>query len=252
MHRRTAMGSPATECPYTLASPSEGGMKPVSTFIIVLLPAPFGPRKPTTSPAPDLEGDIVQRLLGAIALVTCATVMDMAAKVGPAFRLSVNGNGARLADAAELWGIMRGTVLRSTGSRLPGAGRRWHAARLRGQGPPAHQGWKSTSRGRGRRVTFDPQTGPDEAGGITDLHDRRNYLVRKSVNLSHQRHVIAANVDQALLMVTPGAPQDLLRLHRPLPGHRGSLPGSGGHRLQQVGRPHRQGAGTAGRLQGHL
>ena len=52
MHRRTAMGSPATECPHTLASPSEGGMKPVSTFIIVLLPAPFGPRKPTTSPAP--------------------------------------------------------------------------------------------------------------------------------------------------------------------------------------------------------
>ncbi len=38
--------------PHTTASPLLGGRKQVRIFIIVLLPAPFGPRKPTTSPPP--------------------------------------------------------------------------------------------------------------------------------------------------------------------------------------------------------
>jgi len=41
---------------------------------------------------------------------------------------------------------------------------------------------------------------------ITRLHDRRNYIIRKSVNLSRQAQIIAANVDQALLVVTLASP----------------------------------------------
>ena len=42
---------------------------------------------------------------------------------------------------------------------------------------------------------------------ITDIGDRRNYIIRKSPNLSKQSHIIAANVDQAFLVVTVNYPQ---------------------------------------------
>ena len=42
---------------------------------------------------------------------------------------------------------------------------------------------------------------------ITDIDDRRNYIIRKSSNLSKQSHIIAANVDQALLVVTVDHPK---------------------------------------------
>jgi len=42
---------------------------------------------------------------------------------------------------------------------------------------------------------------------ITEIEDRRNYIIRKSINLSKQSHIIAANVDQALLVVTVNYPQ---------------------------------------------
>lgn len=41
---------------------------------------------------------------------------------------------------------------------------------------------------------------------ITRIHDRRNYIIRKSTNLSKEAHIIAANVDQALLIVTINHP----------------------------------------------
>ena len=42
---------------------------------------------------------------------------------------------------------------------------------------------------------------------IIDIDDRRNYIIRKSIDLSKQSHIIAANVDQALLIVTVNYPQ---------------------------------------------
>ena len=42
---------------------------------------------------------------------------------------------------------------------------------------------------------------------ITNIEDRRNYIIRKSINLSKQSHIIAANVDQAFLIVTVERPQ---------------------------------------------
>lgn len=42
---------------------------------------------------------------------------------------------------------------------------------------------------------------------ISSIEDRRNYIIRKSPNLSKQSHILAANVDQALLVVTVNYPQ---------------------------------------------
>ena len=42
---------------------------------------------------------------------------------------------------------------------------------------------------------------------ITHIDERRNYIIRKSQNLSKQSHIIAANVDQAFLIVTVNYPQ---------------------------------------------
>jgi len=44
-------------------------------------------------------------------------------------------------------------------------------------------------------------------GIITDIHERKNYIVRKSVNLSKQTHIIAANIDIGFLMITLDNPQ---------------------------------------------
>ncbi|GHT09279.1 putative ribosome biogenesis GTPase RsgA [Bacteroidia bacterium] len=47
---------------------------------------------------------------------------------------------------------------------------------------------------------------PEGAAFICEIEDRRNYIVRRSSNLSKQSHVIAANVDQAFLIVTINYP----------------------------------------------
>lgn len=47
----------------------------------------------------------------------------------------------------------------------------------------------------------------DNTAFITHIYDRRNYIVRKSQNLSKQSHIIAANVDRACLVVTLHQPE---------------------------------------------
>ena len=46
-----------------------------------------------------------------------------------------------------------------------------------------------------------------ETGVIKDVLDRKNYIIRKSTNLSKQTQIIAANIDQAILMVTIAYPE---------------------------------------------
>ena len=41
---------------------------------------------------------------------------------------------------------------------------------------------------------------------ITAIEDRKNYIIRRASNLSKQAHIIAANVDQAMLIVTVNYP----------------------------------------------
>lgn len=47
----------------------------------------------------------------------------------------------------------------------------------------------------------------DGTGMITEIADRRNYIIRRSVNLSKQTHVIAANIDMLCLVATLGFPR---------------------------------------------
>lgn len=56
----------------------------------------------------------------------------------------------------------------------------------------------------GDKVNLELQE--DNTYGITDVLPRKNYIIRRSTNLSKQTHVIAANLDQALLLVTTKEP----------------------------------------------
>lgn len=47
----------------------------------------------------------------------------------------------------------------------------------------------------------------DKEGIIESIHERKNYIVRKSVNLSKQAHILAANIDLAILMATLSEPK---------------------------------------------
>jgi len=58
-------------------------------------------------------------------------------------------------------------------------------------------------------VDFDLEP-EQETGVITNLHQRKNYIIRKSINLSKQGQIIAANLDQALLVVTLASPRTSL------------------------------------------
>ena len=61
----------------------------------------------------------------------------------------------------------------------------------------------------GDRVEISLSPTPSERGGawIVSIEDRKNYIIRKSQNLSKQSHILAANVDQAFLVVTVNRPQ---------------------------------------------
>ena len=48
------------------------------------------------------------------------------------------------------------------------------------------------------------------AGLITGVADRKNYIIRKSTNLSKQSHILAANIDQCFLIVTVTQPETSL------------------------------------------
>ena len=52
----------------------------------------------------------------------------------------------------------------------------------------------------------------DEQGGyvISDIEPRRNYIIRRASNLSKESHIIAANIDQALLVLTLFSPETAL------------------------------------------
>lgn len=56
----------------------------------------------------------------------------------------------------------------------------------------------------GDRVEFEPA---DDAALITAIQDRKNYVIRRATNLSKQSHIIAANVDQCLLIATLKQPE---------------------------------------------
>jgi ribosome biogenesis GTPase len=102
---------------------------------------------------------------------------------------------------------MKGVVTKSTGS--------WYWVRTQ-----EHEVFECRIRGKFRTrdiKSTNPVTVGDHvdfeidetegSGIITRIHDRKNYIVRKSVKLSKQTHIIAANIDQAFLMITLDHPK---------------------------------------------
>lgn len=57
----------------------------------------------------------------------------------------------------------------------------------------------------GDRVTVIPADGG--LSYITEIHPRKNYIIRRASNLSKESHILAANIDQALLVVTLRMPE---------------------------------------------
>ena len=55
-------------------------------------------------------------------------------------------------------------------------------------------------------VEFELEEKDERQGIIQTIEDRKNYIVRKSVNLSKRVHIIASNMDQALLVTTLAEP----------------------------------------------
>ena len=96
---------------------------------------------------------------------------------------------------------MTGTVIRNTGS--------WYDVRT-DDGQLFSCKVKGNFRLRGIRSTNPVAVGDrveTEGGFITDILDRRNYIIRRASNLSKQSHILAANVDQVLLLVTIAHPE---------------------------------------------
>ncbi|WP_203294185.1 ribosome small subunit-dependent GTPase A [Luteirhabdus pelagi] len=99
---------------------------------------------------------------------------------------------------------MRGTVYKSTGSWYTVKSEQGDFYECRIKGKFRIGGIKSTNPvAVGDHVGFDVETKGDETVGIIHtIEDRKNYIIRRSVNLSKQTHIIAANIDTAFLLVT--------------------------------------------------
>lgn len=103
---------------------------------------------------------------------------------------------------------MTGLVYKSTGSWYTVKTNTGESYECRIKGKFRIQGIKSTNPvSVGDFVDFELDTKSDRVTGlIHNIHDRKNYIVRKSVNLSKQTHIIAANIDQVFLMITLNNP----------------------------------------------
>ena len=103
---------------------------------------------------------------------------------------------------------MRGLVYKSTGS--------WYSVKTlnnkqfdcRIKGKFRLDGIKSTNPiAVGDYVDFELETNSDvETGVIHNICERKNYVLRKSVNLSKQTHILASNIDVVFLIITISSP----------------------------------------------
>ena len=101
---------------------------------------------------------------------------------------------------------MKGLVIKNTGSWYTVKGDDGKVVECKIKGNFRLKGIRSTNPvAVGDRVEI--ALNQAEIAFITHIEDRRNYIVRKSQNLSKQSHILAANVDQALLIVTVNHPQ---------------------------------------------
>ena len=100
---------------------------------------------------------------------------------------------------------MRGLVIKNTGS--------WYTVRT-DDGRDIESKIKGNFRLKDIRTTSPVAVGDrvnidinaEGTAFITEIEDRKNYIIRRASNLSKQSHIIAANVDQAMLIVTVNYP----------------------------------------------
>lgn len=105
---------------------------------------------------------------------------------------------------------MQGLVIKSTGSwyQVFADDGRYYDCRIKGKF--RIKGIQTTNPvAVGDMVDFELEPNAD-TGVINRLHDRKNYIIRKSINLSRQAQIIAANLDQAFLIVTLASPRTSL------------------------------------------
>ncbi|WP_411895808.1 ribosome small subunit-dependent GTPase A [Winogradskyella sp. A2] len=104
---------------------------------------------------------------------------------------------------------MVGTVYKSTGSwyTVKTMNGKFYQCRIKGRFRIADI--KSTNPiSVGDIVQFELETKNNTETGVIDrIEERKNYIVRKSVNLSKQTHIIASNIDQVFLLITLNNPQ---------------------------------------------
>lgn len=102
--------------------------------------------------------------------------------------------------------MKKGLVIRSTGSWYSVKDESGKIFNCKVRGKFRIKGIRSTNPvAVGDQVFFDT-AGDEDTGIITELLDRKNYIIRKSSNFSKHSHIIAANLDQALLVVTINYP----------------------------------------------
>lgn len=101
---------------------------------------------------------------------------------------------------------MHGLVIKNTGS--------WYVVKA-DEGSEVHCKVKGNFRLKGIRSTSPVAVGdrveivvnPEGTGYITAIDDRKNYIIRRASNLSKQSHILAANLDQCVLVATISRPE---------------------------------------------
>jgi ribosome biogenesis GTPase len=110
-------------------------------------------------------------------------------------------NGANI-ERYYLRQVKKGLVFKSTGKFYDVLiDDEIHQCALRGK--IRLQGIRTTNPG----VLFDVEMNEDGTGKIVSIHDRTNYIIRKSVNLSKEAQIIASNITRAFLLITLEKPQ---------------------------------------------
>ena len=103
---------------------------------------------------------------------------------------------------------MRGQVYKSTGSwyQIKAENGEFYSCRIKGKF--RMDGIKSTNPvAVGDWVQFELEAQTDDVSGVIhNIEQRKNVIVRKSVNLSKQQHIIAANIDTVFLLITLNNP----------------------------------------------
>ncbi len=105
---------------------------------------------------------------------------------------------------------MQGLVIKSTGSWYQVQTEQGNIVDCRIKGKFRTKGIRTTNPVAAGDVVDIEMEDDQDTAVIVNLHERKNYIIRKSVNLSKQAQILAANLDQALLIVTLASPRTSL------------------------------------------